>query len=418
MTFDTNKALEKLHVIGISYTLATIEIREKFSLQETALASLLEEAKSLAIEGLVVLSTCNRTELFAYTSNHDLLKRLLIKHSKGTSQELESFGYHHTCKEAVEHIFRVGVGLDSQILGDFQIIGQLKDAYRRSDEKELAAPVINRLFSSVFAASKKVKNETELSNGAASVAHAAVQYIKDNCPDLGNANILLFGTGEIGKITCSNLVKHSKNRSLTLINRTLERAQSLASKYDVTYKDIDSLEESVSNSNVIIVATGANRPTLLPEHIANNQEQKLILDLSVPRNVSPELKEYSNLSIVTVDELSQVSDEIIKIREQSIPKAQSLIETAAAEFFEWMEIQHLSPIFKAVKSGLENLKNQELDYHKNKLSSSEYEKANLIASNIVNRIARMSITHIKDSYKSEKSSIEVVERLFNHPHKK
>ncbi len=412
MGFQIQNLLHNFYVIGVSYSKTAVSVRELFALSKEKQQNLLEDAKALGVSSLAVLSTCNRTEIYTQTENFNLVKRLLVKHAEGSIELLEEYGYFHTGEEAVKHLYRVGAGLDSQILGDFQIIGQLKDAYRTAEKSGMINTLLNRIFSHVFQASKKVKNQTEISNGAASVSHAAVQYIKNRVADIDTTNFLLYGTGEIGKVTCDNLVRHMKQRKLTLINRSADKAESLATKYNVFYKKEAELAAEIAKADVIIVATGANKTTVEMVHFQENTDNKLVLDLSVPRNVASEVGALENVHLVDVDELSQVSDEVLQLRKESIPKAQKIIAENYEELCEWIEMKHLSPIFQSVKQGLEQLKEQELAYHRNKLSEEEYQKVDFIASNIVNRIARMGIMHIKDVFKSEESSFEVLAKMF------
>ncbi len=430
MGFNVNKVLENIQVIGVSYTKTAVNVRELFSISSENQVALLKDAKSLSLEGVVILSTCNRTEIYAQTQNTDLVKQLFVKYSKGSLALLEEEGYYFNGEKAVKHLYNVGVGLDSQILGDYQIIGQLKSAYRLSEKYQMVNTLLNRIFSHVFQASKKIKNQTELSNGVASVAHAAVQYIKNSITNLETTNFLLYGTGEIGKITCDNLVRHlTKKHTLTLINRTKDKAELLAKKYQVSYKTIDNLSEEIEKADVIIVATDAGKPTVTKEHFAKRTQRKLILDLSVPRNVAEEIADMEGIQLINVDILSGLNNETLEARKESIPLAESIVKENYKELQDWLETQHLSPIFKSVKKGLERLKEEELSYHRTKLTDEEYEKIDFIATNIINRIARMGILHIKDVFKSNESSAEILSKMFNqyakqqktppigHPHK-
>lgn len=412
MGFEIKNVLKHFHIVGISYSRTPVAIRELFSISESQQQLLLEDAKSLGLDGFVVLSTCNRTEIYTQSNNSDLIKRLLVKYSKGSATLLEEYGYTLSGEKAVNHLYRVGAGLDSQILGDFQIIGQLKSAYRMSEKHQMVNTLLNRMFSHVFQASKKIKNQTELSNGAASVSHAAVQYIKENVANLDTTNFLLYGTGEIGKITCDNLVRHMNKHSLTLINRTQDKATVLAEKYDLSYKPEAQLTEEIAKADVIIVATGAHEPTVTQESFPETEAQKLVLDLSVPRNVSQEVATLPCVKLVDIDELSQVSNEVLQLRQKSVPLAQQIIRENYEELHQWLEMQHLSPIFESVKKGLNMLKEQEMAYHRIKLTDDEYDKVNVVATNIVNRIAKMSILHIKDVFKTEKGSREMLAKMF------
>jgi glutamyl-tRNA reductase len=196
--------------IGLSYKKADADIRGKFSVDAEAKSKLLAQAKEEGIESLIVTSTCNRTEIYGFAQHPFQLIKLLCENSKGTVEEFQKVAYVYKNQEAVSHMFRVGTGLDSQILGDFEIISQLKTAFVASKSLGLVNSFLERLVNAVIQASKKIKTDTAISTGATSVSFAAVQYIMKNVEQIGEKNILLFGTGKIGRNTCENLVKHSK----------------------------------------------------------------------------------------------------------------------------------------------------------------------------------------------------------------
>jgi glutamyl-tRNA reductase len=187
------------YAIGLSYKKADAEVRGHFSLSDTAKEDVLKQAKSNGIESLVVISTCNRTELYGFAEHPYQLIHLLCENTKGTVEEFQEVAYVYKAKEAISHMFRVGSGLDSQILGDFEIISQLKSAARQSKKANLLNSFSERLVNAVIQASKRIKNETELSSGATSVSFAAVHYIMNTVEDISDKNILLFGTGKIGQ---------------------------------------------------------------------------------------------------------------------------------------------------------------------------------------------------------------------------
>jgi glutamyl-tRNA reductase len=271
---------------------------------------------------------------------------------------------------------------------------------------------MNRLFSFVFQASKKIKNETEISKGAASVSHAAVQYIKDKVSTLETCKFLLYGTGDIGKDTCGNLLKHMNNRSITLVNRTMEKAEMLADKFDLSFQPVEKLSQEVAKAEVIIVATGAAKPTLTLDHFKGVEECKLILDLSVPRNVEPAIDELDNVMVITVDELSKHISEAINQRKACIPDAEKIIQASIGEFYGWLEVKYLSPVIVALKENLQKVQKKELEYHKNKLSDDELKKVEHITNNIVNKIARACINHLKDHHKKQSSPMETLNMIF------
>ena len=314
--------------------------------------------------------------------------------------------------ECINHLYKVTSGLDSQIIGDFQIVSQVKNAYKQSERFGMVNSFMNRLFSFVFQAGKKIKTKTDISKGAASVSHAAVQYIKDKITTLESCKFVLYGTGDIGKDTCVNLLKHMKNRSLTLVNRTNEKAQALANMYDVKYQPVENLTQEITDAEVIIVATGALKPTLTLEHFKNIDSCKLVLDLSVPRNVDPAVYELENVLVITLDELSKYISATINQRKACIPEAEKIIQSSIEEFYGWLEIKYLSPVIVALKENLQNVQQKELDYHKNKLTDEELKKVEHITNNIVNKIARACINHLKDHHKKQSSPMETLNMIF------
>tara|TARA_B110000467_G_scaffold15784_1_gene13696 strand:- start:74 stop:1288 length:1215 start_codon:yes stop_codon:yes gene_type:complete len=336
------------HVIGVSYKTADIELRSRFSLNETQLHGLFLEAKDAKLRDFLVINTCNRTEIYAWTSTAETLIELLCKHT-GTSRNLfDIIGYTHSDSDGFHHLFRVGTGLESQILGDFEIIGQIKKSFYHSKKMTLAHGLLERITNAVIQASKRIKTETEISSGATSVAFASVQYILKNVIDISKKNIVLFGTGKIGANTCENLVKHTQNDHIVLINRTQEKAEKIAGKFPVIVKPFGSLTTAIHDADVLIVATGAQNPTVNLDLIHNNKPL-LILDLSIPRNVSPEVNNHPLVKVIHLDELSQITDATFEKRQKHIPKAEKILKEVEDEFFIWLEHRKYVPTLKAFK---------------------------------------------------------------------
>ncbi|MDB4235221.1 glutamyl-tRNA reductase, partial [bacterium] len=300
------------------------------------------------LRDFLVINTCNRTEIYAWTSTAETLIELLCKHT-GTSRNLfETIGYTHSDSDGFHHFFRVGTGLESQILGDFEIIGQIKKSFYHSKKMTLAHGLLERITNAVIQASKRIKTETEISSGATSVAFASVQYILKNVIDISKKNILLFGTGKIGANTCENLVKHTQNDHIVLINRTQEKAEKIAGKFPVIVKPFGSLTASIHDADVLIVATGAQNTTVNLDLIHNNKPL-LILDLSIPRNVSPEVNNHPLVKVIHLDELSQITDATFEKRQKHIPKAEKILKEVEDEFFIWLEHRKYVPTLKAFK---------------------------------------------------------------------
>tara|TARA_B110000438_G_scaffold263489_1_gene275501 strand:- start:586 stop:1773 length:1188 start_codon:yes stop_codon:yes gene_type:complete len=343
---------KKFFTVGISHKKALLSVRETFSLSLDSSEALLSDAKKNGISELLVNSTCNRTELYGLAENSNDFIKLLCKFSKGKINTFNKIGYTLEGKKAINHIFRVGAGLESQILGDFEIIGQLKKSFYQSKKLEMANGFLERLINNVIQASKRVKTETGISSGATSVSYAAVQFIIKNVKNISDKNILLFGAGKIGKNTCENLIKHTKNDHIVLINRTMERAEKIAGKFKVKVKPHSELNTEIRKADVLIVATGAEHPTINKELI-HCSSPLLIIDLSLPRNVVPEVIEIDQVSLVHLDELSKMTDENLMKRKKYIGKAQEIINEVAEDFNTWLYQRKYAPFLNAIKTHLE-----------------------------------------------------------------
>lgn len=398
------------YAIGLSYKKADAKIRGKFSLDSVAKSTILIQAEAEGIESLIVTSTCNRTEIYGFANHPYQLIKLLCENSQGTVQEFQEVAYIYKNQEAVNHMFRVGTGLDSQILGDFEIISQLKIAFNESKSNGLVNSFMERLLNSVIQASKKIKTDTDISTGATSVSFASVQYIIKNVQDIAQKNILLFGTGKIGRNTCENLVKHTKHEQITLINRTKDKAEKLAQKLDLVVKDYADLQLELQKADVVVVATGAQNPTI-DKTILNLKKPLLILDLSIPKNVHENVTDVEGVTLIHLDHLSQITDETLENRKLHIPAAEVIIEEITAEFTEWTKNRKFAPTIQALKEKLNSIKEGELNIQRKKLSNFDEEQAELISNRIIQKITNHFVNHLKDG-DSIDEGIEWIEKVF------
>ncbi len=399
------------YAVGLSYKKADAEMRGEFSLDAVAKIKVLEQAKREGIESLIVTSTCNRTEIYGFAEHPFQLIKLICENSHGTVEAFQKVGFVYKNHEAVNHMFRVGTGLDSQILGDFEIISQLKNSFNESKIFGLVNTFLDRLINGVIQASKKIKNETEISSGATSVSFASVQYIIKNVENIGNKNILLFGTGKIGRNTCENLVKHTKNEHITLINRTKDKAEKLAGKLNLIVKDYSELHLELQKADVVVVATGAQNPTI-DKAILNLKKPILILDLSIPKNVNENVKELEGVTLIHMDHLSQMTDETLEKRKSHIPAAEAIIEEIKEEFVAWTKARKFAPTIHALKEKLNSIKEGELNFQRKKMSNFDEEQAELISNRIIQKITNHFANHLKDDNTTVDESIEWIEKIF------
>ena len=399
------------YVVGLSYKKADADIRGKFSLDDVGKKNVLKQAQQEGIESLLVTSTCNRTEIYGFAQHPFQLIKLLCDNSQGTVEDFQKVAYIYKNQEAVRYMFRVGTGLDSQILGDFEIISQIKSAFTESKSMNLVNAFIERLVNSVIQTSKRIKNETEISTGATSVSFASVRYIFSHVDDIANKNILLFGTGKIGRNTCENLVKHTKHEQITLINRTKDKAERLARKLDLVVKDYSDLQLEIQKADVLVVATGAQNPTV-DKAILNLKKPLLILDLSIPKNVNENVTTVDGVTLVHMDHLSQITDETLENRKKHIPAAEVIIEEIMDDFLAWTKQRKFAPTIHALKEKLNSIKETELSVQRKKLSNFDEAQAELISARIIQKITNHFASHLKDDTTMVDESIEWIEKIF------
>jgi glutamyl-tRNA reductase len=399
------------YAVGLSYKKADAETRGKFSLSLETKTTLLEQAKREKIESLIVTSTCNRTEIYGFAEHPFQLIKLICENSRGTVEEFQEVGFVYKNQEAINHMFRVGTGLDSQILGDFEIISQIKSAFTESKSMNLVNSFLERLVNAVIQTSKRIKNETKISTGATSVSFASVRYIFSNVDDIANKNILLFGTGKIGRNTCENLVKHTKHEQITLINRTKDTAERLARKLNVVVKDYSDLQLEIQKADVLVVATGAQNPTV-DKGILNLKKPLLILDLSIPKNVNENVTTIDGVTLVHMDHLSQITDETLENRKKYIPAAEVIIEQIMEEFIAWTKQRKFAPTIHALKEKLNSIKETELSAQRKKFSNFDEEQAEIISARIIQKITNHFASHLKDDNTMVDESIEWIEKIF------
>jgi len=351
--------LSKFWIAGINYKKADAATRGQFAIHNDQHARLLERAVVSGLDEVFVLSTCNRTEIYGFADSASQLINLLCDQTAGNKETFLSAAYIKNGQEAITHLFNVSAGLDSQILGDYEIIGQIKAAVKFAKKVGCINVMLERLINTVLQSSKAIKNQTELSGGTVSVSFAAIQYIREHVKAVADKKILLLGTGKIGKSTSKNLVHYLKTKNITLINRTEEKAAELAKELGLKHAPIRELQKHISESDIILVATDASEPTILLTHL-EEQNDKLILDLSIPYNVEEEIQHLPFITVVNVDQLSKMRDETLAKREAEVPKAKAIIVEHIEEFVEWHEHRKHVPVLKAVKTKLEEIHNSPL----------------------------------------------------------
>ena len=338
-----------IYAIGLNYKTAPVELREKLSCDTKEQDSILNILKtSTDVDELMLLSTCNRLELYAYALDEkyvlDAFKRYLdIKH--------QHFDKHHfflkAKKEAVIHIFKVASGLDSMVLGEPQIVAQFKEAFFKAKNVGASSKVLNRLCQNALHASKRVRYETGISKSAVSVSYAAVELAKRIFGELKNHKVLLIGAGEMGELAAKYLQR--SGASIYISNRTYERAVALAEDIKANIIRFDEIEKFLYEFDVVLVSTGAQGYVLTKDVVSKAMKKRhykplFLIDISVPRNIEPSCADIDSVFLYNIDDLKDVVEANLSNRAQEAKKAEFIIMDEADKFYKWLENLELEPI--------------------------------------------------------------------------
>ena len=355
MSKNPTTELSNFFAVGINYKKTDTEIRSSFAIGPKQYSNILNVALEYGVRDLFILSTCNRSEIYGIADNPEQLTAVFCSQTQGSLELFNELAYRKNGLNAIQHLFDVAAGLDSQILGDYEIVGQLRYAMKFAKDRGYIRTFLERMLNQVLQSTKEIKNNTTLSDGTVSVAFSAIQYIRENIPSLKEKQILLLGTGKIGTITCKNLVDYLGTNQITLMNRTPEKAEHLAEAFNLRTASIETLREEIKNSDIILVATNAIEPIIHFDDLANVSGEKLIIDLSIPCNVERRLENLHHIKLIDVDGLSKLKDETLLRRAGEVPKAQAIIHSHVRELMEWFEMRKHVPLLKQVKIKLQEI---------------------------------------------------------------
>lgn len=403
--------------ISISYRTAPLDIRERIALNEEEAKALMLRVKDFfEISDVLVVSTCNRTEVY-YTStkdlNEELLSLLLIE--KGLAPEIYApyFDHYTTEDSSVRHLFEVATGLHSQVVGDMQIPNQIKQAYQWSADLSLAGPFLHRLMHTIFFANKRVAQETSFRDGAASVSYAAVELLDTLTID---PKILVVGVGEIGTDVCKNLAQKS-NADITVINRTRAKAEEIALLGNFRIADFEDIEAELSRADVIISSIVLDQPFFTKAVVENlgGLTFKYFIDLSVPRSVDADIEQVAGMVLYNIDTIRERANEALTRRMESVESVKSIIDESVAEFNDWSKEMIVSPTIHKLKNALEQIRLEEMARFTKMLSEEESAKVDKITSSMMQKIIKLPILQLKAACKRGEAEtlIDVLNDLFN-----
>ncbi|ADB39626.1 glutamyl-tRNA reductase [Spirosoma linguale] len=418
--------LDTFKTISLSHKTAPLQVRELIALNEDEAKRLMLRLRDFfGLTDLLVISTCNRTEVyyaFDQDLNADIARLLLIeKGLTDTDNYLPYFQFFSSHDEAVRHLFEVCVGLHSQVVGDMQIPNQVKQSYQWSADLDMAGPFLHRLMHTIFFTNKRVAQETPFRDGAASVSYAAVELIDELIGENQNPNILVIGLGEIGTDVCKNLEARSggtrNQTNITLCNRTQAKAEALASQYGFRVADFADLTDEIRRAHVIISSVQRDEPLITPALLQdmNVLTFKYFIDLSVPRSVDAAVEQIPGMLVYNIDHIRNRADEALNQRLAAIPKVEAIITQAVAEFGDWSKEMVVSPTINKLKNALEQIRRDEIARHLKHLTPDESEKVDKITKGIMQKIIKLPVLQLKAACKRGEAEtlIDVLNDLFD-----
>jgi glutamyl-tRNA reductase len=327
---------------GINHKTAPVALREKVVFAPDKLNLYLNDLGAEAkVQDAVILSTCNRSELYCVGETGALIKDWYQRQHQVTAAVLDDAFYLYEGNAAVQHIMQVACGLDSMVLGESQILGQMKDAFAEAMTAGMIGPTFNRLFQQVFMVAKDVRHSTALGACPVSVSSAAVQFLKENYPgSLQDANLLVLGAGS----TIDLVFRHLKNmrpKSIVIANRNVQNAETLSLKYEASALSLDNLAAALPEIDILLAATGSPRPILTQDMCGSRTKPLFIIDIAVPRDVAPEVATSANVQLFSIDDLKTIIQHNLQGREHAADKAREMIKQKSQDFITWLDSENL-----------------------------------------------------------------------------
>ncbi len=412
-------------LIGISYKSADLEIRERFAFSKEEITTFTKQLLSSdMILGVVVLSTCNRTEIYYHApqnSNKNVLQLIMgaLTLHKNYYNELKPYFYFKDSEQMVVHLFKVVSGIDSLIVGEDQIIGQVKEAFHYAESIQSTDKILNRLFTKALETGKKVRTQTEISRGSASASSAAVSLCHRRFPNLNNQNVLMIGAGQTGQLVLNSLRK-SNFKSLRIANRTYAKAEELSLLYNGKSIHLEDVDHYLADSDIVFVATDSPEPLVKLDAIKHSLQQRtrpqkqLFFDLSVPRNIEVGVAGLETIDMFTIDDLIKIVKSTNQKRLQEISAAMEIIHRAEDHFMTWKYEQELVPTILKIKENFEQLNKTEMKEFMKIRSIKKDELLSEYSHHITEKFARVFIKNLKAlSKKADKRDfITMAEEFF------
>tara|TARA_B110000438_G_scaffold86320_1_gene85794 strand:+ start:631 stop:1908 length:1278 start_codon:yes stop_codon:yes gene_type:complete len=416
-----------LVLVGVNHKTTPVEIREKLAFNQAKLEASLEElVSSPEIIENIILSTCNRVEIYARVENTDrgiqLLQDFICDYHSISRGNLDQYFYSFCDNQAVEHLFRVSSSLDSMVLGEAQILGQVKDAYSTARSFSSTGMVLNQLFEKAFNVAKKVREETGISERGVSISSAAVELAKKIFEDLENHSVMLVGTGEMAELAAKHLISYGV-KTVYVASRTYERAAALAQTLNGCALDFEAFKEEMHKADIIITSTAA--PTfIIQKEMMEKAIQKrknkpiFLIDIAVPRDIAPEVNELENVYLYDIDDLQNVVNANMEERQKEAENAMDIIKHEVTKFNNWFSTLDAVPTIVEMRNRAEGMRKIEVEKNlKNMdhLSTNDKESIHLLTQSIVNKILHKPTINLKKKTQSQDGHIylKAIRHLFH-----
>lgn len=409
-----------LVVLGLNHRTAPIEVRERIVFDATRLPEALASLRALpGLQEALIVSTCNRTEIYCAGDGNTGLIADWLAVSAGGGCTLDDCLYRIEGAEAARHVFSVAAGLDSLILGEPQILGQLKDAYRASQQAGTAGPLLNRLFQTTFSVAKQVRSETAIGASAVSVASAGIQLARRVFSGFEQHTALLVGAGDMIELAARHLHAQKIGRMI-IANRSLGRAQRIAEGLQASAIQLDALDAHLPQADLVVCSTARPGHVIALESVqaaleARRRRPMFMLDLAVPRDVDPRVGQLEDVYLYTIDDLRQVVDENLKSRQQAATAARSIIDDATREFISGLKVRDAVPAIRELRGQAEAARAQTLAQARRMLAAGQEpeEVLEYLASTLTNRLLHGPSAALRDAAESGDATLaEAAARLF------
>lgn len=325
--------MEKFLVAGVNYKKTIVNIRSRFSISEESIKEIYAQFKQEGRTNMIILSTCNRTEIYGYGISEEEIKSFFKRFTVADNIAIEKHVIIRNGREAIQHLCRVSSGLESQIIGDYEIAGQLRSSFKMANEAGMTTGLFQKILETALQAGKSVRTQTNISDGTTSTSYAVIQHLKKY--SFKHLKICLIGWGKIGVATFRNIRQHLPDAELTIVNRSVNKLLSIENEPFKIYS-LMNLEQVLSKVNVVIIATAAEEYLIKPSMLTETSV-KIIFDLSVPSNISPDVCDLENLSVYNVDDLSKEINQNLDRRSKEIPLAIHIINTHIDQLYSWQE---------------------------------------------------------------------------------